>query len=66
MTPLLLFPTGAWQVPGAVPVGSLPPEVQLSLARVIYMAPKPVVTSDVMNQTQFSMIAPDLPWVHDL
>ncbi|MDB4896772.1 MAG: hypothetical protein JWN15_3034 [Firmicutes bacterium] len=38
-----------------------PPYVRQSIERIFPGPPKPVVTPEIMNETQFSMIAPDLP-----
>lgn len=63
---LPMFPTGGWPVPGGVAVQQLPANVQLDLLRPWYDQPKPVVTPAVMARVQFSMIAPDVPWQHNV
>lgn len=60
--PLLPFPTGAFPVPEALHPDELPPAVKASMLRPIEGPPKPAVTLPVMNATQASMIAPDLPY----
>lgn|GEM_PF-2003711 len=65
-TPLLETATGAFPVPEAISPEQFPPAVQQSILRLLEGPPKPVVTLNVMNQTQSSMIAPDLPFKADV
>lgn len=64
--PLLEVPTGAFPVPEAISPEQFPPEVQKSYLRLLEGPPKPCVTLEIMNQTQGSMIAPDLPFKADV
>jgi len=59
-----LMPTasGAFPVPQSLPPEQFPPAVQAAILRLLQGPPKPSVSLAVMNQTQESMIAPDLPW----
>jgi len=59
---LLKYPTGGFPVPGAIEPSEFPPEVKLAMLRPIDGPPKPVVTLAVMNETQRTMIGPDLPF----
>jgi hypothetical protein len=60
--PLMMVASGGFPVPEALEPDDLPPAVKASLMRLLEGPPKPAVTSAVMNQTQESMIAPDLPF----
>jgi hypothetical protein len=60
--PLLETATGALPVPQSLPPERLPPAVRAAISRVLDAPPKPAVTLGVMNETQASMIAPDLPF----
>lgn len=64
--PLMQTPSGGFPVPEAIKPEQLPPKVRESMMRVLEGPPKPVVTRNIMNQTQESMIAPDLPWKADV
>lgn len=66
MAALPMFPTGGWPVPGGVAVQQLPANVQMDLLRPWQDQPKPVVTPAVMARVQSSMIAPDMPWQHNV
>lgn len=59
---MMMMPTGAFPVPESLPPESFPPAVRESIARLFMGPPKPAVTLPVMNETQASMIAPDLPF----
>jgi hypothetical protein len=56
-------PSGGFPVPQSINPDQLPPAVQQSILRFFEGPPKPVVTAEVMNQAQYSMIAPDLPFL---
>ncbi|HEY8345772.1 MAG TPA: hypothetical protein VIL07_00675 [Symbiobacteriaceae bacterium] len=58
---LMMQPGGAFPVPESVPWRKLPPAVRGSYLRLTEGPPKPSVTLSVMNESQKSMIAPDLP-----
>lgn len=54
--------SGGFPVPGAIDPGQFPPEVKLSILRLLEGPPKPAVTLRVMNESQRTMVGPDLPW----
>lgn len=60
--PLRRVPSGGFPVPESLAPSQLPPAVRASIRRLMEGPPKPAVTLNVMNQTQATMIAPDLPW----
>jgi hypothetical protein len=60
--PIREIPGGAFPVPESMSPDCFPPEVKAAIMRLIAGPPKPAVTLAVMNQTQWSMIAPDLPF----
>lgn len=60
--PLRKTPTGGFPVPESISPEDFPPAVKASIARLFEGPPKPAVTLAVMQQTQASMIAPDLPY----
>lgn len=66
LQPLRMVASGAMSVPQALKPEQLPPAVMASLSRLMEAPPKPAVTLAVMNQTQASMIAPDLPFRADV
>lgn len=64
--PLFAIPTGAFPVPESISPAEMPPAVKASIMRNLEGPPKPAVTPHIMNNTQLSMIAPDLPWKADV
>lgn len=57
---------GAFPVPQSLSPQRFPPEVKEAILRPLQGPPKPSVTLAVMNATQSSMIAPDLPFRSDV
>lgn len=53
---------GGFPVPEAMEPADFPPEVKLSILRLLEGPPKPAVTLKVMNEAQRTMIGPDLPY----
>lgn len=62
----LEYARGAFPVPQSLDPQRLPPEVKEAILRPLQGPPKPSVTPAVMNATQNSMIAPDLPFRSDM
>lgn len=60
--PLMEISSGGFPVPESLSPEQFPPMVRASIMRLLEGPPKPSVTLEVMNRTQESMIAPDLPW----
>lgn len=60
--PLLETATGAFPVPQSLSPEQFPQAVRESILRLFAGPPKPAVSLAVMDQTQASMIAPDLPF----
>ncbi|MFZ5815241.1 MAG: hypothetical protein ACOY93_08050 [Bacillota bacterium] len=58
--------TGGFPVPGAIEPDQFPPEVKLSILRLLEGPPKPAVTLEVMNRAQRTMLGPDLPYRMDV
>ncbi len=63
---LMMTAAGAFPVPESISPKEFPPAVRESIARLFEGPPKPAVSRAVMNQTQRSMIAPDLPCKADV
>lgn len=59
---LRMYPAGGFPVPGAISPDALPPAVKASLMRLLDGPPKPSVAPEVMQDAQFSMIAPAVPF----
>ncbi|HYF92449.1 MAG TPA: hypothetical protein VD969_09370 [Symbiobacteriaceae bacterium] len=59
--PLMETASGGFPVPQSMTAEMFPPAVRESILRLFQGPPKPSVSLNVMNQTQASMIAPDLP-----
>lgn len=59
--PLMEVPAGGFPVPQSISPEEFPSHVRAAILRVIEGPPKPAVTLKIMNETQASMIAPDLP-----
>lgn len=59
--PLLPFAAGGFPVPESIDVEQLTPSSAESYLRLVDGGPKPAVTKEVMEETQFTMIKPDLP-----
>ncbi|HYG59414.1 MAG TPA: hypothetical protein VD902_15235 [Symbiobacteriaceae bacterium] len=64
--PLLETATGGFPVPESISPQQFPPAVRESIMRLLQGPPKPAVSLAVMDQTQSSMIAPDLPFRADV
>lgn len=64
--PLIAVPTGGFPVPQAISPDEMPPSVKAAIMRNLEGPPKPAVTPHVMELTQSSMIAPDLPFKADV
>lgn len=64
--PLMEIPAGGFPVPESISPEQFPPAVQASYLRLLEGPPKPCVTLAIMDQTQASMIAPDLPMKADV
>jgi hypothetical protein len=62
----MMMAAGAFPVPESISPKEFPPAVRQSIARLFEGPPKPAVSLAVMNQTQMSMIAPDLPCQADV
>lgn len=60
------IPGGGFPVPGAMEAAQLPPSVKRSIMRLLDGPPKPAVSLAVMEQTQLTMLEPDLPWRADV
>ncbi len=59
---LMRVAAGGFPVPGSIEPSAFPPEVKLSILRLIDGPPKPAVTLAVMNEAQRTMLGPDLPY----